>query len=465
MYIPNNVDIYTGALTGALAGMGVSDRVPTSPVPGSYTGVVAVADAFAQCLDSLVPPFGPALPAVVLQLATSLSSAAWQDRAPQPSPDTLNPSYYLPLCNALLALGMEYAVLVGAVPNLPTIGKVLVDGSDTTADFLNPKIAAGAGITLAVLNPGANEQLEITATAASEDHKVSVTAADTTPGFLASKLSPGTSVVLALLNPGANEVVEINVPSATPTAHASTHLPNAVTDPLSTAAPATGIGGGNAVGVANAFARSDHDHTIRETGGPTDLTVGVIADGQSVQRVGSTLVGIPNDVISVPSPIMPVAAQTTRALPATFEGGAYRIVKRCTVAALAGRMTAGAVGATVRYALYQVPGGLESGVAALLATGTFASAGAATNFSIAIPGTVVEAGILYVLCGLGVAAPAFTSRVYTSIALDLLNTNLSGVPIQFTTAISSLIAPPVTFNPSVSAVNSAVSLIPIIRLN
>lgn len=42
--------------------------------------------------------------------------------------------------------------------------KVLVDGADTTPDFLSPKLAAGAGITLAVLNPGANEQVQINAT-------------------------------------------------------------------------------------------------------------------------------------------------------------------------------------------------------------------------------------------------------------------------------------------------------------
>ena len=76
----------------------------------------------------------------------------------------------------------------------------------------------------------------------------------------------------------------------TPVAHASTHLPNG-SDALTTAAPSQGIGGGNAVGTSNAFARSNHDHTIRETGGPTDLTVGVIADTQTVGRRGGSLVG------------------------------------------------------------------------------------------------------------------------------------------------------------------------------
>ncbi len=39
--------------------------------------------------------------------------------------------------------------------------KVKVDGADTTPDFLIPKIVAGADITLTVLNPGGNEQLQI----------------------------------------------------------------------------------------------------------------------------------------------------------------------------------------------------------------------------------------------------------------------------------------------------------------
>jgi len=58
------------------------------------------------------------------------------------------------------------------------------------------------------------------------------------------------------------------------------------------AAPAQGVGGGNTEGSATSFARSDHDHTIRTTSGPTDLTVASIADGQLVERSGTTLAGI-----------------------------------------------------------------------------------------------------------------------------------------------------------------------------
>lgn len=42
--------------------------------------------------------------------------------------------------------------------------KVKVDAADTTENFLFPKLAAGAGIALAILNPGANESIQVTAT-------------------------------------------------------------------------------------------------------------------------------------------------------------------------------------------------------------------------------------------------------------------------------------------------------------
>lgn len=67
------------------------------------------------------------------------------------------------------------------------------------------------------------------------------------------------------------------------------------------AAPAQGIGGGNTEGAAVSFARSDHDHTVRETGGPTNLTVGAIADGQLVQRSGTVLIGVTASASSTPN--------------------------------------------------------------------------------------------------------------------------------------------------------------------
>lgn len=78
--------------------------------------------------------------------------------------------------------------------------------------------------------------------------------------------------------------------SALIAAHAATHIPGG-SDALSTAAPTQGIGGGNSVGTGTAFSRNDHDHTLRTTTGPTDLTIGAIADGDYVRRSGTTLIG------------------------------------------------------------------------------------------------------------------------------------------------------------------------------
>jgi len=47
---------------------------------------------------------------------------------------------------------------------------VKVTGADTTTGFLNDKVAAGTGVTKTTLNPGANEQLELSVNASAVDH-------------------------------------------------------------------------------------------------------------------------------------------------------------------------------------------------------------------------------------------------------------------------------------------------------
>ncbi len=71
--------------------------------------------------------------------------------------------------------------------------------------------------------------------------------------------------------------------------HAARHQPSGA-DPLPTAAPTIGIGAANAVGVAETFARSDHNHKLRT--GSVDIDIGAIDDGQFVKLDGTTLVGV-----------------------------------------------------------------------------------------------------------------------------------------------------------------------------
>lgn len=61
---------------------------------------------------------------------------------------------------------------------------------------------------------------------------------------------------------------------------------------VNTGAPSQGIGGGNSEGSASSLARSDHDHKIRTTTGPTDLTVAAVADGDVLTRSGATIAGV-----------------------------------------------------------------------------------------------------------------------------------------------------------------------------
>jgi hypothetical protein len=74
----------------------------------------------------------------------------------------------------------------------------------------------------------------------------------------------------------------------TVTAHAARHAPGGA-DALGTAAPTQGIGAANAEGTASTFARSDHNHTLRTDG--VNLTIGTIADGQYLKRVGTVIEG------------------------------------------------------------------------------------------------------------------------------------------------------------------------------
>lgn len=62
---------------------------------------------------------------------------------------------------------------------LPSLDQLVkVSGADTVASFLADKLAAGAGITLTILNPGADEDLEIAATAAAPTRELFWAATD-----------------------------------------------------------------------------------------------------------------------------------------------------------------------------------------------------------------------------------------------------------------------------------------------
>lgn len=85
--------------------------------------------------------------------------------------------------------------------------QVKITAADTTADYLNAKIAAGANISLVTLNPGGNEQLQIS----SVDERAKVSAGDTTTGLLEDKIVAGTGLTITKLNPGGNEQLAVGI--------------------------------------------------------------------------------------------------------------------------------------------------------------------------------------------------------------------------------------------------------------
>jgi hypothetical protein len=91
--------------------------------------------------------------------------------------------------------------------------KAKVSAGDTTPGYLGSKIVAGTGIDLTVLNPGADETLEIAATGGSgDDEKAAVSANDTTPGYLNGKLVAGAGTTLTENNDGGDETLTISAP-------------------------------------------------------------------------------------------------------------------------------------------------------------------------------------------------------------------------------------------------------------
>ena len=87
-----------------------------------------------------------------------------------------------------------------------TPGQIGITVADTTIDFANNKLLVGAGLSKTLNNPGGNESLTFVNTAVG---LVMVTGADTTPAVLNSKITVGPGLTKSTTNPGANEVLNI----------------------------------------------------------------------------------------------------------------------------------------------------------------------------------------------------------------------------------------------------------------
>jgi len=88
--------------------------------------------------------------------------------------------------------------------------KAKVTAADTTESYLNSKIVVSGIISKTVLNPGANETLQLSVSTPA-DVKAKVTAADTTESYLDSKIVVSGIISKTVLNPGANETLQLSV--------------------------------------------------------------------------------------------------------------------------------------------------------------------------------------------------------------------------------------------------------------
>jgi len=130
-YTPANLQIFTAAFAGALAGMGISDRVPTDTDGTHYAVLAATAGAYAQAVDVAWNATGRKATQLDLEGCQSLSEEAWILRAPQGAIQNgtfLLPDTYLSIAQVVVAMmtaGEAYFTTQSIVP--PAIPLTPVD--------------------------------------------------------------------------------------------------------------------------------------------------------------------------------------------------------------------------------------------------------------------------------------------------------------------------------------------------
>jgi hypothetical protein len=126
MYTPNNSIVYVGAGIGAINGLCVSGKIIDSQDPNTYAGVVGVALAVAQAIDSQIPAgFVPPIP-IIPQLAAALVSGVFQNRYATPNAKNLDPNTWIPLAKAILALGNAATAGINGSLTGPAVAAELV---------------------------------------------------------------------------------------------------------------------------------------------------------------------------------------------------------------------------------------------------------------------------------------------------------------------------------------------------
>lgn len=138
-YTPINLPVYIAAYAGALAGMGVSDRVPSDTNAADYDALCAIAGQYAQTFDTLYNP--GSTDTLYTEAIEEMSEAVWQNRAPQ----SVTAGAMTSMCNALIAMlssagsyfagqGIPTNVAGGSVTPMNSIFFVDTTTTSTTRD-------------------------------------------------------------------------------------------------------------------------------------------------------------------------------------------------------------------------------------------------------------------------------------------------------------------------------------------
>jgi hypothetical protein len=230
---------------------------------------------------------------------------------------------------------------------------------------------------------------------------------------------------------------------------------------LTTAAPATGIGGANSEGTATTAARSDHNHKLRTTTGPTDLDIAAIVDGEFLKRSGSQIVSaavasvVTNVLDSFPIYVCPVDGTQLQVLwdDANLEGCLCYMPQDVTFNRIGFHSGVSWSGTfTERLCIFQDTTGAITTTMELLVNTTFTNAAAAANatFLVTVPEATIKAGWYVIALGRssGAGSPFIDSLSGSPIGLH--NENLSGMPSLFDGIVSAA-SPPATLDPTTAS--------------
>jgi hypothetical protein len=148
MYVPINLNVFTAAYVGALAGMAVSGRTPSDSTSSDYASIAQTVGAFAQSFDTA---WGSSVASsMILESIQEMCEGVWSGRTPTSVKGKL-PSTYTLEVNAIIAVinaGVDYVTNEITIPPLSVpawfIDMTAGDDSNSGQNALDPLLTFGA---------------------------------------------------------------------------------------------------------------------------------------------------------------------------------------------------------------------------------------------------------------------------------------------------------------------------------